>query len=106
MNITITDKAILRLENLGINKGKYLRVSVTSGGCSGNTYNATIEDEMTDKDDIYYDKDDIKIISDQYSSLFIDGLDIDFSDDLIESGFRLTNGNASGSCGCGASFSV
>ena len=38
------------------------------------------------------------------SAVFLDGLHIDFSDDLIRSGFRFTNPNASGSCGCGASF--
>jgi iron-sulfur cluster assembly protein len=36
----------------------------------------------------------------------LDGLTIDFSDDLIEPGFRLTNANAKGSCGCGSSFST
>ena len=106
MNISITEKAKGKLEALGVNDGKYLRISVASGGCSGNSYDATIEEELSEKDDVYYDQDNIKVIADQYSSLFIDGLNIDFSDDLIESGFRLTNGNAKGSCGCGASFSV
>ena len=46
------------------------------------------------------------IIADEFSAVYLDGLTIDFSDDLIESGFRLTNAKAGGSCGCGASFST
>lgn len=106
MHITLTTKAKTQLNKMGVDENKYLRISVQSGGCSGNSYDATIEEELKEQDDIYYDEGAIRVIADQYSSLFIDGLNIDYSDDLIEPGFRLTNGNASGSCGCGASFSV
>ena len=106
MNISITEKAKKQLSDLGVNDSKYLRISVQSGGCSGNSYDATIEDEIKDQDEVFFEEDSIRVIADQYSSLFIDGLNIDYSDDLIEPGFRLTNKNAKGSCGCGASFSV
>ena len=51
-------------------------------------------------------EDKLRIVSDKVSSIYLDGLTIDFSDDLIEPGFRLTNANAKGSCGCGSSFST
>ena len=57
-------------------------------------------------DDVYYEDGPLRIVSDKVSSIYLDGLTIDFSDDLIEPGFRLTNGNAKGSCGCGSSFST
>ena len=48
----------------------------------------------------------MRVVSDNRNSLFIDSLLIDFSDDLIQSGFRLSNPNAIKSCGCGSSFGV
>ena len=53
---------------------------------------------------VVFENNGLKIICDEGSSLFLEGLSIDYSDDLIRSGFRFTNPNASGSCGCGASF--
>ena len=58
------------------------------------------------QDDIYYQDGVLRIVSDKVSSIYLDGLTIDFSDDLIEPGFRLSNKNAKGSCGGGSSFST
>ena len=104
--ITITENARQRLLDAGLQEGGYLRIKVISGGCSGHTFDATIEAEMSDGDVIVLDHDNLRIITDPKSSLFINGLDIDYSNDLIQAGFLLTNGNASESCGCGASFAM
>ena len=104
--ISITDKAKSRLRNLGAGGGRFLRVGVTTGGCSGMTYTATLETEMGEGDEEIFNDGEVRVVSDPRSTLFLDGLEIDYSDDLIQSGFRLKNGNASQSCGCGASFSV
>ena len=61
---------------------------------------------MSEVDEVYYSEDKLRIVADKISSVYLDGLTIDFSNDLIEPGFRLTNSNAKGSCGCGSSFST
>ena len=106
MEIVITDKARQRLRDQGVGEAKFLRIGVISGGCAGMTYDAAIVDEPAAGEDVVCEEDGIKIVSDQRSTLFLDGLNIDYSDDLISAGFQLTNGNSANSCGCGASFSV
>ena len=106
MDIKVTEKARLRLHDMGVSDEIFLRIGVKSGGCSGNSYDAVLDDNMQEVDDVYYTEDKLRIVSDKVSSTYLDGLTIDFSDDLIEPGFRLTNANAKGSCGCGSSFST
>ena len=57
-------------------------------------------------DEIVFDEDNIKVVADKRSALFLEGLNIDFSNDLIQAGFRLTNPNAADSCACGSSFAT
>ena len=83
-----------------------MRISVVPGGCSGLTYSAGIDTALGEGDAVIYDADGIRIVSDRGSAMNLDGLQVDYSDDLIHSGFRLSNPNASHSCGCGASFDV
>ena len=106
MDIKVTETAKSRLYDMGISDEIFLRIGVRSGGCSGNTYDAVLDDNMSDVDEVYYSEDKLRIVSDKISSVYLDGLTIDFSNDLIEPGFRLTNANAKGSCGCGSSFST
>ena len=106
MDIKVTEKAKLRLHNMGVSDEIFLRIGVKSGGCSGNSYDAVLDDNMQEVDDVYYTEDKLRIVSDKVISIYLEGLTIDFSDDLIEPGFRLTNANAQGSCGCGSSFST
>ena len=106
MNLIITDRAKEKLKEYKVGSGHFLRIAVVTGGCSGMTYTASVDKESGDQDEIIYDEGEFKIIADKRSSLFLDGIHIDFSDDLIQSGFRLTNPNASASCACGSSFAV
>ena len=106
MDIKVTETAKSRLHDMGISDDVFLRIGVRSGGCSGNTYDAVLDDTMNEVDEVYYSEDKLRIVSDKVSSVYLDGLTIDFSNDLIEPGFRLTNSNAKGSCGCGSSFST
>tara|TARA_B110000014_G_scaffold229004_1_gene189659 strand:- start:817 stop:1176 length:360 start_codon:yes stop_codon:yes gene_type:complete len=106
MDIKVTETAKSKLYDMGISSEVFLRIGVKSGGCSGNTYDAVLDDNMSSVDDVYYSDDKLRIVSDKVSSVFLDGLTIDFSNDLIEPGFRLTNANAKDSCGCGSSFST
>ena len=106
MTITILEKAQNRLCELLQDSQQFLRIRVTPGGCSGMTFDAEIDSERRNGESLIYETEEIRIVTDVISKPFLDGLVIDYSDDLIKSGFRFSNTNAQSSCGCGGSFSV
>ena len=106
MDIKVTENAKSKLYEMGVSEETFLRIGVKSGGCSGNTYDAILDDNMSEVDEVYFTDGNLRIVSDKVSSVFVDGLTVDFSNDLIDPGFRLTNSNTKGSCGCGSSFST
>ena len=103
-NIEITDRALEEFGKMDVEPGGFLRITVVPGGCSGMTYAASVETEMQEDDETMFERDGLRIVSDPGSASFLEGMRIDYSDDLIKSGFRFLNPNAAGSCGCGASF--
>jgi iron-sulfur cluster assembly protein len=105
MNITVTKAAKDKILTYIQDGSKVLRITVVPGGCAGHTFGADLSSASID-DEVIYEAGAIKIVSDQKSMLFFDELSIDYSQDLIQSGFKITSSGASGSCGCGASFSV
>jgi len=104
MSIQISDRARSELRNLEAAGPNFLRISVVPGGCSGMTYSACIDDALSDEDVVLFEGDGLRIVSDGGSSMFLDGLEIDYSDDLVASGFRFKNPRAVKACGCGSSF--
>ncbi len=104
MNITVTELAHQKLVDLKIDDRTFLRLGVKSGGCSGTTYDARIDDDFRSEDQIVYQKSEIRIVADRSQIESLDGLDVDYSNDLVKSGFRLSNTKHVKSCGCGASF--
>ena len=105
MNITIEEKARQMLENK-LEQDEFLRVAVTEGGCAGLTYSADIDRQMKEDESVVLQSGEIRIVSDPESSRYLDGLTIDFSDDLIGGGLQFTNASAKSTCGCGASFNL
>ena len=105
MNIMILEKARQMLENK-LQPDQFLRVAVTEGGCAGLTYSADIDRQMKEGESVVLLSGDIRIVSDPESSRYLDGLTIDYSDDLISVGLQFTNPNAGATCGCGASFNL
>ena len=105
MGISITDRAKEELKKMDIGDGNFLRISVIPGGCSGMTYSAAVDSECKDSDEVLFKDEEISVVAESGTDMFLDGLNIDFSDDLIRRGFRFSNPNVGGSCGCGASFS-
>ncbi len=89
-----------------------LRVGVRSGGCSGMSYTMDFVDSSDkQKDDEVYEYkapggDSFKVVCDPKSLLYIYGMQLDFSTELIGGGFNFTNPNATQTCGCGSSFAV
>lgn len=84
----------------------FLRITVKRGGCAGMTYDAEIDTEKRLGESVVQNEGDIVVVSDLESITFLDGLNIDYSDDLISAGYRFTNSSNSSSCGCGASFEL
>ena len=106
LQVSVTEKALKELRRLGVGSSQFLRIKVVPGGCSGMTYSAAIDTTMGEGDESVYDQDELRVVADCSSILFLDGLEVDFSDDLIQAGFRFRSPNASKSCGCGSSFGV
>lgn len=104
MQIEISGKAQRELLSMMENPSEFLRIGIMAGGCAGMTYNAGFDTEMHDDDVILYDNGALKVVADMKSALYTQGLEIDYSDDLIHAGFRLINTHAKRSCGCGQSF--
>ncbi|KAL7574454.1 hypothetical protein ACA910_015825 [Epithemia clementina (nom. ined.)] len=99
-----------RLEELRAQQGKdeiYLRMGVKSGGCSGMSYVMDFcqEADITE-DDVVDDYDQVKCVVDPKSVLYLYGLELDYSSELIGGGFKFFNPNAEESCGCGSSFGI
>lgn len=103
-SVTVTANALDAIRECELPDGGFLRIRVIPGGCSGQTYSVSADDELFITDLILYEQGRIRIVTDPESAQFIEGLQIDYSDDLIRSGFRFSNPNASGCCGCGSSF--
>jgi iron-sulfur cluster assembly protein len=105
--ISITDIAKEKLRALNVGESHFLRISIKAGGCSGQTYDAIIDDVKTGFDVLLYDDNaGIQVWADRESIDYLDGLIIDYSNDLIQSGFRFKNRKALKSCACGSSFAV
>ena len=83
---------------------QHFRVSVEGGGCSGYQYNFTFD--TIKQDDLVINQDDVLVLVDPQSKLFLKGSTIDYKDDFRGSGFTVLNPNSKGSCGCGVSFTV
>jgi iron-sulfur cluster assembly protein len=102
--IEVTPRAREKLVSLGVGGDRFVRLQVVSGGCSGMSYQASVETESRWSDVVALEEDGIRIVTDQRSMLYLHGVRIDYEDDLVRAGFRVRNPNAAGSCGCGASF--
>ena len=81
-----------------------LRVKVQGGGCSGFQYDLYF-DEPADGDTTF-ESNDVTMICDQMSFMYLMGTQIDYVEGLQGAGFKFENPNSTGSCGCGSSFSV
>jgi iron-sulfur cluster assembly protein len=104
VSIEITPRAREKLASLGVSGERFLRLEVVSGGCSGMSYEVRIDSGPHGSDLVALEDSGIRIVTDPQSMLFLDRVRIDYEDDLVRAGFRISNPNATSSCGCGASF--
>jgi iron-sulfur cluster insertion protein len=106
-SITLSPRAAKRIvELVKADTGASLfRVSVEGGGCSGFQYKFELASD-TAPNDILIERDGATVAIDPVSADFVKGSEIDFVDELIGAQFKITNPNATASCGCGTSFSI
>ncbi len=83
----------------------FVRVGVNSGGCSGLSYELKFDNKTGDNDKVFVDN-EIKIIVDKKSLLYLAGTTLEYSGGLNGKGFIFVNPNANRTCGCGESFSL
>jgi iron-sulfur cluster assembly protein len=108
LNLTLTEKAIEQVKALlarDNRKDHGLRVSVADGGCSGFSYKLDFA-KKAEPGDLVLELDNLKVYVDSKSVAHLKGTTIDYVASLYGGGFKFTNPNASGTCGCGTSFSA
>ncbi|MEM9453610.1 MAG: iron-sulfur cluster insertion protein ErpA [Myxococcota bacterium] len=81
-----------------------LRVKVMGGGCSGFQYDLYFDEHA--EGDYVFESNEVKLVADQMSFMYLMGTTIDYVEGLQGAGFKFNNPNTTGSCGCGSSFSV
>ena len=82
-----------------------LRVRVVPGGCSGFQYSLNIE-EQSREGDFILDERGVRMFVDMFSAQYLNGVEIDYVSGVMGAGFTFKNPNATGSCGCGSSFTA
>ncbi len=105
MKITIQKNAEKMLKEK-LDPDQFLRVEVVEGGCAGLTYKAEIAEKMHKDESVVTEVESIRIDASKNNSRYLDGLNIDYSDDLINGGLQFTNSNTTSTCGCGQSFNL
>ncbi len=105
----VAESAKNKIEELylkeGLGEDYFIRVSVTSGGCSGLTYNLDFDNENKPNDQVFEDN-GVKVVTDLRSFLYLCNTTLEFSGGLNGKGFFFNNPNAARTCGCGESFAV
>lgn len=108
--ITVSEGAKQQIATLMTQDGfdaiqDYVRVGVKSGGCSGLSYDLKFDKTYEEGDKLIEDN-NVKIVVDKRSVLYLAGTILEYSGGLNGKGFVFNNPNANRTCGCGESFSL
>ena len=106
--VTISENAkneLLALMKAEKDLNKYVRVGVSSGGCSGLSYNLDFDSKKLETDKVF-ENNGITLLVDEKSYLYLMGTTLNYSGGLNGKGFVFENPNASRTCGCGESFAL
>jgi iron-sulfur cluster assembly accessory protein len=110
VNLNVTEPAAAEIKKFmsseeGLPETAGLRVRVVPGGCSGFQYSLNIE-EASRQGDFVLDEKGVRLFVDMFSAQYLNGVQIDYVTNVMGAGFTFTNPNATGSCGCGSSFTA
>ena len=106
--INVTDKAIKQIHYLIEGDGRdeaFIRVDVKAGGCSGLSYDLSFDTIIKDDDEVV-EKENVTVVTNVRSLLYVMDMTLDFSDGINGKGFQFINPNATRTCGCGESFAI
>jgi iron-sulfur cluster assembly accessory protein len=107
--VTLTERAAEKIKGLmaqePAGEAEVLRVAIQGGGCSGFEYALGFDRGATDGDH-ELELHGVRLVVDPFSAPYLQGSTVDFLETIQESGFKIDNPNAVGSCGCGHSFQV
>jgi iron-sulfur cluster assembly accessory protein len=110
VTLNVTDPAVMEIKKFiaseeGLPETAGLRVRVVPGGCSGFQYSLNIEEESRQGDHIL-EANGVRLFVDMFSAQYLNGVEIDYVSSVMGQGFAFKNPNATGSCGCGTSFTA
>ena len=111
--ITLTEKAADEVRRIAADQKSqggveklYLRMRVVGGGCSGFQHKLDLDPQVNEKLDAIFTIHGVDVVVDKRSLLYLEGVTVDYHDDLNKRGFSVTNPQAKSTCGCGSSFSM
>lgn len=107
MAVTLSDKAAQHVANFLVKRGKGigLRLGVRTSGCSGMAYKLEFVDD-SNADDQVFESNGVKVFVDAKSLPYLDGMELDYTREGLNEGFKFNNPNVKDQCGCGESFNV
>jgi len=107
MGVTLSDSAAEHIKSYLDKRGKGigLRLAVRTTGCSGLAYVLEFADEVAANDEVFEDN-DVTVIIDKKSLVYLDGTELDFTREGLNEGFKFKNPNVKDECGCGESFTI
>jgi iron-sulfur cluster assembly protein len=107
MAVTLTEKAASHVQTFIAKRGKgvALRIGVRTSGCSGFAYKLEFADAVNPEDH-QFESHGVKVVVDAKSLPFVDGTQLDYTREGLNEGFKFSNPNVKGECGCGESFNV
>ncbi|MDH4094190.1 MAG: iron-sulfur cluster assembly protein IscA [Betaproteobacteria bacterium] len=107
MAVTLTEKAASHVQSFIAKRGKgvALRIGVRTSGCSGFAYKLEFADAVNPEDH-QFESHGVKVVVDAKSLPFVDGTQLDYTREGLNEGFKFSNPNVKGECGCGESFNV
>ncbi len=106
--VTLTDKAVEMVKDAMQREGLAgygIRIGVMGGGCSGFQYSMDFENAPKEGD-VTLEQGGIRLFVDAMSSMYLQGVTVDYVVGLQGAGFKFNNPNAKSTCGCGSSFTA
>ncbi len=107
MSISLTENAAKHVQGFLAKRGKGLglRIGVRTSGCSGMAYKLEFAD-TAESEDLQFTSNGVTVLVDPQSLPYIDGMELDYTREGLNEGFKFNNPNVKDSCGCGESFTV
>ena len=104
MNFTSAaiEKARQTVKNKNI-VGTVLRIGIKGGGCNGMSYVLMLDNKISEKDKVF-EFEELKIVVDPKSMLYLSGSTLDYEQGIMKQGFKFINPNEASKCACGTSF--